>query len=409
MFKKIFEFFKRNKSPIIGINLRNNLNLLSSLNGGYREKLLEIHSLIYAVVDRKSKAIAQLPLRLYKNDMVKENKYVFKRKIVVNNDISYIFNISPNNNITPYIFWRTVVAQKEIYGNSYVYIKRNSIGEVVELNILDPSKVGIYLDKLGEVYYKPYNDKEIYLHNLDILHFSSIYVSGYKGISFLECLRSQLNFKENVIKINSEQMEKSIKAGATLKLPSNLSIEKMKEYKEQFEKSYSQGFNGLVVLDSGMVFEQIKYDINDLKQSDINKITAKEVSSVSGLPLFMLGEGENSKYVNMEHQTIDFIQNCIAPEVVLIEQELNRKLLTEKQIREGYYFKFNINALMRSDMSSRSKFYKEMVSMGAMTLNEVRSLEDLESYGEIGERPVISLNYSYLDTLDKHERIKGGD
>lgn len=409
IFNKLMSTIKRNKNGILNFNIAGNLNNSAFINSGHREKLLEIHSLIYAVVDRKSKAIAQLPLRLYKNDMVKENKYVFKRKIVVNNDISYIFNISPNNNITPYIFWRTVVAQKEIYGNSYVYIKRNSIGEVVELNILDPSKVGIYLDKLGEVYYKPYNDKEIYLHNLDILHFSSIYVSGYKGISFLECLRNQLNFKENVIKINSEQMEKSIKAGATLKLPSNLSIEKMKEYKEQFEKSYSQGFNGLVVLDSGMVFEQIKYDINDLKQSDINKITAKEVSSVSGLPLFMLGEGENSKYVNMEHQTIDFIQNCIAPEVVLIEQELNRKLLTEKQIREGYYFKFNINALMRSDMSSRSKFYKEMVSMGAMTLNEVRSLEDLESYGEIGERPVISLNYSYLDTLDKHERIKGGD
>ena len=406
MFKKIFEFFKRNKSPTLGVILRNNLDLLSFLNGGYyKEKLLEIHSLIYAAVDRKSKAIAQLPLRLYKNDTVKENKCVFKRKIVVNNDISYIFDIAPNNNMTPYIFWRTVTAQKETYGNAYVYIKRNNIGEVVELNILDPSKVSIYLDELGEVYYKPYNDKNIYLHNLDILHFSSIYVSGYKGISFLECLRTQLNFKENVIKMNSEQMEKSIKAGATLKLPSNLSMDKMKEYKEQFEKSYSQGFNGLIVLDSGMIFEQIKYDVNDLKQSDINKITAKEVSAVSGLPLFMLGEGESSRYVNMEHQTIDFIQNCIAPDVVLIEQELNRKLLTEQQIKEGYYFKFNINALMRSDMSSRSKFYREMVSMGAMTLNEVRSLEDLESYGEIGERPVISLNYSYLDTLDKHQRI----
>ena len=406
MFKKIFEFFKRNKSPTLGVSLRNNLDLLSSLNGGYyKEKLLEIHSLIYAAVDRKSKAIAQLPLRLYKNDTVKENKCVFKRKIVVNNDISYIFDTAPNNNMTPYIFWRTVTAQKETYGNAYVYIKRNNIGEVVELNILDPSKVSIYLDELGEIYYKPYNDKNIYLHNLDILHFSSIYVSGYKGISFLECLRNQLELKEHVIKISSEQMEKSIKAGATLKLPSNLSMDKMKEYKEQFEKSYSQGFNGLIVLDSGMIFEQIKYDVNDLKQSDINKITAKEVSSVSGLPLFMLGEGESSRYVNMEHQTIDFIQNCIAPEVVLIEQELNRKLLSEQQIKEGYYFKFNINALMRSDMSSRSKFYREMVSMGAMTLNEVRSLEDLESYGEIGERPVISLNYSYLDTLDKHQRI----
>ena len=407
MFKKLLNFIRinRNKSPTLGISLRNGLNPLSFFNSGYKEKLLEIHSLIYAAVDRKSKAIAQLPLRLYKNDTVKENKCVFKRKIVVNNDISYIFDTAPNNNMTPYIFWRTVTAQKETYGNAYVYIKRNNIGEVVELNILDPSKVSIYLDELGEVYYKPYNDKNIYLHNLDILHFSSIYVSGYKGISFLECLRNQLELKEHVIKISSEQMEKSIKAGATLKLPSNLSMEKMKEYKEQFEKSYSQGFNGLIVLDSGMIFEQIKYDVNDLKQSDINKITAKEVSSVSGLPLFMLGEGESSRYVNMEHQTIDFIQNCIAPEVVLIKQELNIKLLSEQQIKEGYYFKFNINALMRSDMSSRSKFYREMVSMGAMTLNEVRSLEDLESYGEIGERPVISLNYSYLDTLDKHQRI----
>ena len=409
IFYKLINTVKRNKSPVLNFNMSRNLTNSSFLNSGYREKLLEVHSLIYAVVDRKSKAIAQLPLRLYKNDMVKENKCVFKRKIVVNNDISYIFDTSPNNNMTPYVFWRTVIAQKEIYGNAYVYIKRNNIGEVVELNVLDPSKVSIYLSKSGEVYYKPYNDKEIYIHNLDILHFSSIYVSGYKGISFIECLRNQLNFKENVIKMNSEQMEKSIKAGATLKLPSNLSMDKMKEYKEQFEKSYSQGFNGLIVLDSGMIFEQIKYDVNDLKQSDINKITAKEVSSVSGLPLFMLGEGESSRYVNMEHQTIDFIQNCIAPEVVLIEQELNIKLLSEQQIKEGYYFKFNINALMRSDMSSRSKFYREMVSMGAMTLNEVRSLEDLESYGEIGERPVISLNYSYLDTLDKHERIKGGD
>lgn len=407
MFKKLLDFIRinRNKSPTLGISLRNGLNPPSFFNSGYKEKLLEIHSLIYAAVDRKSKAIAQLPLRLYKNDTVKENKCVFKRKIVVNNDISYIFDTAPNNNMTPYIFWRTVTAQKETYGNAYVYIKRNNIGEVVELNILDPSKVGIYLDESGEVYYKPYNDKDIYLHNLDILHFSSIYVSGYKGISFLECLRTQLNFKENVIKMNSEQMEKSIKAGAILKLPSNLSMDRMKEYKEQFEKSYSQGFNGIIVLDSGMIFEQIKYDVNDLKQSDINKITAKEVSSVSGLPLFMLGEGESSRYVNMEHQTIDFIQNCIAPDVVLIEQELNRKLLSEQQIKEGYYFKFNINALMRSDMSSRSKFYREMVSMGAMTLNEVRSLEDLESYGEIGERPVISLNYAYLDTLDKHQRI----
>lgn len=407
MFKKITDMFKRNKNPADKFNIIRNLNNLFFISTT-QEKLLEIHSLIYSVVDRKSKAIAQLPLKLYKNDVLRDKECVFKRKVVVNNELSYIFDTAPNKNMTPYLFWRTVITQKEIYGNSYVYIKRDEFGDVLELQILDPAKVNIYKDKNGEIYYKPYNDKEIYLHNLDVLHFSNVSLSGDKGISFIECLRDQLALKKTISKINSEQIKNSIKAGATLQVPSTLSIEKRKEYKEQFEHLYSQGFNGVLILEGGTIFNQLRYEINDLKQEELNKITAKEVSSVSGLPLFMLGESEN-KYVNMEHQTIDFIQSCIAPEVVLIEQELNRKLLSENQIKQGYYFKFNINALMRADMNTRAQFYREMVSMGAMTLNEIRSLEDLESYGKIGERPVISLNYSFLDTLDNHQRLNGGD
>lgn len=408
MFDRIKDIFKRNKNPTLSINPIRNLFNTSFSFGGYKDQLLEVNSLIYTVVDRKSKAIAQLPLKLYKDDTIKDNHCVIKKKTVINNDLAYILNNAPNINMTPYIFWRTMIANKEIYGNAYAYVKRSSSDEIKELLILDPSRVSIYKDSSsGEVYYKVQSNGEKYLHNLDVIHISSVYLSGYKGISFVSCLREQLRLKSNVTKISTDQIDKSIKAGAVLQLPSNLSNEKRLAYKEQFENSYSGGFNGLIVLDAGMSFDQMKYDINDLKQEEINKITAKEVSSVSGLPLFMLGQSD-AKYVNMEHQTIDFIQNCIAPEVTLIEQELNRKLLTDNEIRDGYYFKFNINALMRSDMTTRAQYYREMVSMGAMTLNEIRGLEDLESYGEIGERPVISLNYSYLDTLDKHERINNG-
>lgn len=410
----LFEKLLKKINKPIRRNLNINTNFLTPLFNNssvfYKDRLIETYNLIYSVIDRKSKAVAQLPLKLYKNETIKDGKLTLKRKVLMENSVSRLINNTPNINMTPFIFWRTIIAQKEIYGNAYVYIRRSNLNEVIELQILDPSKVNIYMsENTNEIYYKINSDKgEYFLHNLDILHFPSIYITGYKGVSFIECLKSQLELKENVIKINSEQMDKSIKAGSILKLPSNLSFEKMEYYKESFEKNYSQGFNGLIVVDSGMEFSRLKNDINDLKQLDINKITAREVSSVSGLPLFMLGESE-TKYINMEHQTIDFVQNCVAPDVILIEQELNRKLLSETEIRKGYYFRFNLNALMRSDMNSRADFYTKMLSVGAMTLNEVRSLEDLESYGEIGERPVISLNYSYLDTLDNHERIKGGD
>ncbi len=105
IFNKLMSTIKRNKNRVLNFNIARNLTNSAFINSGYREKLLEIHSLIYAVVDRKSKAIAQLPLRLYKNDVLKENKCVFKRKSVVNNDISYILNTSPNNNMTPYIYF----------------------------------------------------------------------------------------------------------------------------------------------------------------------------------------------------------------------------------------------------------------------------------------------------------------
>src|SRR3546814_9356673 len=38
---------------------------------------------------------------------------------------------------------------------------------------------------------------------------------------------------------------------------------------------------------------------------------------------------------------------------------------------------FNLEGLLRADSSARADFYREMASIGAMTINEVRALENL--------------------------------
>ena len=50
-----------------------------------------------------------------------------------------------------------------------------------------------------------------------------------------------------------------------------------------------------------------------------------------------------------------------------------------------------------------------MLAMGVYSINEVRELEDKNSIGEIGDKHYFSLNYTTLETLEKHQRIKGGD
>ena len=65
---------------------------------------------------------------------------------------------------------------------------------------------------------------------------------------------------------------------------------------------------------------------------------------------------------------------------------------------------------MRADSKTRSEYYKEMIGIGIMSINEARVLEELDSIGEMGDKHFISLNYTTLDTIEDHQRIvKGGD
>lgn len=117
---------------------------------------------------------------------------------------------------------------------------------------------------------------------------------------------------------------------------------------------------------------------------------------------------ERSTYNNIEHQNMRFILDVIQPDCIAIEEEFNYKLFTENE-REKYYVKFNLTSALRGDSESRVKFYKEMLAMGVYSINEVRELEDKNSIGEIGDKHYFSLNYTTLETLEKHQRIKGGD
>ena len=71
-----------------------------------------------------------------------------------------------------------------------------------------------------------------------------------------------------------------------------------------------------------------------------------------------------------------FVEMTLIPIIKQYEAEFNRKLLTQNQRARGYYFKFNINGLMRGDTASRTSFYAMMIRNGIATPNELRKLED---------------------------------
>jgi phage portal protein BeeE len=110
-------------------------------------------------------------------------------------------------------------------------------------------------------------------------------------------------------------------------------------------------------------------------------------------------------YASVEQQAIDFVVDCIRPWLVCWEQRATLSLLTQTE-RKNLYAEFLVDALLRGDSDSRAKFYQALFNMGAITINEIRGLENMNGIGPDGDRHYLQQNLAPIDLLDEILRGK---
>ncbi|TIM24758.1 MAG: phage portal protein, partial [Mesorhizobium sp.] len=90
-----------------------------------------------------------------------------------------------------------------------------------------------------------------------------------------------------------------------------------------------------------------------------------------------------------------------------IEQALEQQLLTPQDRAAGVTIEFSIEGLLRADSAGRSAFYREMTSIGAMTINEVRGLENLPRV-EGGDVPRMQMQNVPITATPDEKPLIGG-
>lgn len=95
-----------------------------------------------------------------------------------------------------------------------------------------------------------------------------------------------------------------------------------------------------------------------------------------GVPPHKVFDLERATFSNIEQQNIEYVQESISPMSVRIEQTIYKDLLTESE-QDEYYAKFNVNALLRGDITSRTAYYHNARQDGWMNANDIRELEDM--------------------------------
>lgn len=125
---------------------------------------------VYSCVRVLSKAVAGLPLHLYKY-----RSDGGKGKAICH-PLYFLLHDEPNPEMTSFIFRETLMTHLLLWGNAYTQIIRNGKGEVVALYPLMPNKMTVDRDENGRLYYKYYrgNDEAIHSKEYEVIPFAYI-------------------------------------------------------------------------------------------------------------------------------------------------------------------------------------------------------------------------------------------
>ena len=103
-----------------------------------------------------------------------------------------------------------------------------------------------------------------------------------------------------------------------------------------------------------------------------------EIANFFGVPQYKLNAGKQS-YESNAQQDLDYLKTTLDPYLVQWEEEAKLKWLrTDEQLNT--YFRFNRDAILRTDAKTRAEITSKRIQSGVLTPNEGRQIEDLSGY-----------------------------
>lgn len=384
---KIKEIFKFKKKKSFEEREQIALNeLLGFLNISYdKSRMSEIT--YFTCLKVLSEGLAKLPLALQK---------VTPGAGIVDMTGDTLWNtvrVRPNPYMTPSTFWTATENNRNHYGNSYVYIDR-STDKGITLWPIEPTNVRLYWDKLkglsnaSDIYYiytSPDNGKQMVLNSSDVLHFkSSATFGGIVGLSVQEKLKLSL---DGAVK-SQEMLNKLYDQNFVPKVAVQFQpgAEVRDELRDQYLASLQkyadgkvEGTSSFMPVAYGTTLVPLNIKLTDGQFLELRKYTALQIASAFGIKPNHLNDYEKSSYANSETQQLAFYTDTMLYIIKQYEEELNYKLLSEEQRRDGYRFKFNIAAVLRGDTKSQVDSLTQGIANALYTPNEARRNLDLPS------------------------------
>ncbi|MDD7963315.1 phage portal protein [Microbacterium thalli] len=278
-------------------------------------------------------------------------------------------------------FWRVVVTWLLIRGNAYVFVQRNGAGEVEALWPVPPTDVTVLRTPTGQLAYKLNHDgRETWLPvekgyiatDLEILHYRW-FGTGPEALSPIGVARQQVGISVAATSYIGGFFERDATPETVLTTASNLSDKQWERLVAQMEDRH-QGFENshqIAVFEGGAKLERVSLSPADAQFLAIYKLTEGKIASMYGVPPHKIGDLERATFSNIEHLSIEFVQDALLPPITRLEK-VTQRLFDDEEMR----LKFDPKGRMRGDTAAQTAAYAAGRQWGFYSANDIRAMED---------------------------------
>lgn len=258
-------------------------------------------------------------------------------------------------------------------GNAYWLIKRDPAGDIICLDVLDPTRVIVNFDRArrGRIY--DYDGKR--LKPEEITHLRLTHTPGeLLGLSPLQTCAHTIKGALDTQTYAAQWTKTAGVPSGILTTDQPLSKEQAEEYKKQANKAL-QYENGIAVLGSGLSYRKLLFTPAEIQYLESQRDAVTKIARMFGIPAKMLlaaVDGSSDTYSNVEKENQQFARLTLMAYIGEIEDALTALTPRGQQVR------FNLDGLLRSDTKTRYEAHQIGINAGFLTIDEVRAIEGLQ-------------------------------
>lgn len=379
-------------------------------NGVSRNKLNS--ATYYACMLIRCNAMAKLPIKLMRETNQGSEKAVDNLKY-------QILKVRPNPFTTSHDFIFATEFQRLETGNAYWFIDTNRTGELKALYLLDSQLMSIIIDnsrifkEKNSVYYR-YSDPvygEIIFPSDAIVHLKNFATDGILGTSIKKYMSDVIESEQHARNIIKGKYQDGLQDPILVEYTGDFDdAKKRAAIQRKFSKIGGSSNAGKVIpIPVEFSVKQLETKLVNSQFFQLQGLTTRQIANAFGVKGFQLNDMEKSTYNNIEQQNRAFYSDTLQNAITEYEQEMNYKLLTKGEQRAGYYWDFNVDVMLRSDIESRYRAYQTGIAAGFLKISEAREKENLP-FAQDSDRLIIGNGASIpLSDLGKQYLEKGGE